>query len=233
MSSPISYTPQMAVEFPFDIRMRIDIAAELRVSHGHLDRELSTGDQRHMADLAAAKENQLRNIEQATGRSVAEFAAAVAERGIDGHAKILAFLKSEFGLSHGNANALALRIRELASGGPPPADALLEAQYEGAKASLRPVFERVREIAAGLGPDVEILVQKTGVALRRRKQFGLVQAPSAKRVSLGLNLPAAPASDRIVATPGAMCAHRVDLADAAQVDSEVAGWLRAAYDAAG
>lgn len=186
-----------------------------------------------MADLAAAKANQLRNIEQATGRTVDEFAAAVAARGIDGHAKILAFLKAEFGLSHGNANALALRIRELAAGGPPPGDALLEAQYAGPKAALRPVYERLREIAAGLGPDVEILVQKTGVALRRRKQFGLVQAPSAKRVSLGLNLAEAPPSERVIATPGAMCAYRVDVVDVAAVDAEVEGWLRAAYERAG
>jgi hypothetical protein len=186
-----------------------------------------------MADLAAAKANQLHNIEQATGRTVADFAAAVAERGIDGHAKILAFLKAEYGLSHGNANALALRIRELAAGGPPPEDALLEAQYAGPKAALRPVYERLRAVAAGLGPDVEVVVQKTGVALRRRKQFGLAQAPSAKRVALGLNLASAPAGERVVPTPGAMCGYRVDLADEAAVDADVVAWLRSAYEQAG
>ena len=186
-----------------------------------------------MPDPAAATETQLRNIEAATGMSVAAFAAVVADRKIDGHAKIVAFLKSEYGLSHGNANAIALRVRELAAGGPATPDALLDAQYANGKAALRPVYERLASTASGLGPDVEILVQKTGVAFRRRKQFAVVQAASAKRVALGLNLDASPADPRVVATPGAMCAFRVDLPDAEAVDRDVAAWLREAYERAG
>jgi hypothetical protein len=186
-----------------------------------------------MPDPEIAKATQLRHIEQATGRTIADFAAAVAAHGIDGHARMVAFLKAEYGLSYGNANAVALSVRELASGGPASNDALLDAQYAGAKAALRPIYERLRDLASGLGPDVEVLVQKTGVALRRRRQFGLVQAASAKRVALGLNLPGVPASPRVIATPGAMCAYRVDLADADEVDPEVAGWLAAAYERAG
>jgi hypothetical protein len=186
-----------------------------------------------MPDPAAATETQLRNIEAATGMSVAAFATAVAERGIDGHARIVAFLKAEYGLSHGNANAVALKVRELAAGGPASSDVLLDAQYTGAKAALRPVYERLAGIAAGLGPDVEILVQKTGVAFRRQRQFAVVQAASSKRVQLGLNLDTSPDDPRVVATPGAMCAFRVDLPDAKSVDADVAGWLREGYERAG
>ncbi|MDQ1324746.1 MAG: hypothetical protein QG587_2082 [Chloroflexota bacterium] len=186
-----------------------------------------------MPDPAAATATQLRNIEQASGLSVADFAREVSDRGIDGHAKILAFLKTEHGLSHGNANAMAHAIRELTAGGPTGPDALLDAQYAGGKAALRPVYERLAAMVAAMGTDVEILVQKTGVAFRRRKQFGLVQAASAKRVALGLNLGAAPQDPRVVPTPGAMCGYRVDLADVAAVDDDVLGWLAAAYDRAG
>ena len=186
-----------------------------------------------MPDPAAAAATQLRNIERATGKSMDDFASLVSERGIDSHARIVAFLKAEHGLSHGNANAVALKVRELAAGGPPPADALLDAQYTGPKAALRPIYERLATIAADLGPDVEILIQKTGVAFRRRKQFALVQAPSAKRVTLGLNLADAPEDERVVGTPGAMCAYRVDLPDAGAVDAAVEGWLAAAYERAG
>ena len=186
-----------------------------------------------MPDPVAATETQLRNIEAATGMSVAAFAAAVAERGIVGHAQIVAVLKAEYGLSHGNANAVALKVRELAAGGPASSDALLDAQYTGSKAALRPIYERLASIAADLGPDVEILVQKTGVAFRRRRQFAVVQAASAKRVQLGLNLGAAPDDPRVVATPGAMCAFRVDLPDAQSVDVDVARWLREGYERAG
>jgi hypothetical protein len=186
-----------------------------------------------MPDPAAATETQLRNIETATGMTVEAFAAAVADHGIDGHARIIAFLKADYGLSHGNANLIAHKVRELAAGGPVPADTLLEAQYAGPKAALRPIYERISGIAATLGPDVQLVVQKTGVAFRRRRQFAVVQAASARRVQLGLNLPAQPQDPRVIATPGAMCAFRVDLPDVASVDGAVEGWLREGYDAAG
>jgi len=183
-----------------------------------------------MADPA---ETQLRNIEAATGLSVDDFAAAVTDRGIEGHAKIIAFLKAEYGLTHGNANLIALKVRELAAGGPAPADALLDAQYAGMKAALRPVYDSLAAVASGLGPDVEIVIQKTGVAFRRRKNFAVVQAASAKRVQLGLNLGSAPDDPRVVATPGAMCAFRVDLPNEESVDVDVARWLREGYEQAG
>lgn len=183
-----------------------------------------------MADPA---ETQLRNIEAATGMSVGDFAAAVADRGIEGHARIIAFLKAEYGLTHGNANLIAFKVRELAAGGPASADALLDAQYAGTKAALRPVYESLAAVAAGLGPDVEIVIQKTGVAFRRRKNFAVVQAASAKRVQLGLNLGSAPDDPRVVATPGAMCAFRVDLPKEESVDADVARWLREGYEEAG
>lgn len=186
-----------------------------------------------MPDPTAATANQLRNIEAATGLTIDDFAAAVAAHGIEGHAKIIAFLKSEYGLSHGNANAVAFRVRELAAGGPAPADALLDAQYTGPKAALRPVYERLRTVATGLGPDVEILIQKTGVAFRRRRQFGVAQAASAKRIQLGLNLGDTPDDPRVQPTPGAMCSHRVDLPDLEAVDADVTGWLTEAYERAG
>lgn len=186
-----------------------------------------------MPDPVAASATQLRNIEQTTGFSIAQFAAAVEAAGIKDHGKILAFLKAEYGLSYGNANAMAHKVRELSAGGSPSPSDLLAAQYAGPKSALRPIYERLRAVAMGLGPDVEILVQKTGVAFRRRRQFGLVQAPSAKRVSLGLNLPEAPGDERVVATPGAMCAYRVDLADVDEVDAAVERWLEDAYERAG
>ncbi len=186
-----------------------------------------------MPDPTAATETQLRNIESATGMTMAAFATAVAERGIDGHGKILAFLKAEFGLTHGNANLVAFKVRELAAGGPAPTDDLLDAQYAGAKVALRPVFERLAAIAEGLGPDVQIVVQKTAVAFRRQRNFAVVQAASAKRVQLGLNLDTAPDDPRVVATPGAMCDYRVDVPDTTSVDADVARWLREAYQRAG
>ncbi len=87
---------------------------------------------------------------------------------------------------------------------------------------------RLVAIATGLGPDASVVVQKTGVSLRRRRQFGVIQVPSAKRVQLGLNLAATPADPRIVATTG-MCSHRVDLPSLDALDATIEAWIAEAY----
>lgn len=184
-----------------------------------------------MTDPEAATATQLRNIEQSTGRTVAEWSAVISEAGLSKHAEIVAYLKGTHGLTHGNANLLARKARELAEGGPAPESGLLDAQYAGAKAALRPTYDAVVARASALGDDVSVVVQKTGVSLRRGKQFGLVQAPSAKRVELGLNLGDTKPNGRLQAASG-MCTHRVILTSPAEVDAEVIGWLSAAYEKA-
>lgn len=184
-----------------------------------------------MTDPQAAAARQLENIERDTGRAVPAWAGLVADRGLEKHGQIVSWLKSEHGLTHGNANALAHAVRREQSGGEPATDQLLDAQYSGGKAALRPIYEHVVKVAGDLGPDVSVVVQKTGVSLRRGKQFGVVSATSAKRVQLGLNLRGTEPTGRLVAA-GGMCTHKVDLTQVTDVDDEVTSWLRSAYDQA-
>lgn len=185
-----------------------------------------------MADPATAAATQLANIEAATGTTVAEWTARARAAGKAAHGEILGWLKAEHGLTHGNANALAHAVRRAEAGGPAAPDDLLSAQYSGGKAALRPVHDVVVALARGLGDDVQVVVQKTGVSLRRRRQFALVEVPSAKRVRLGLNLKGAEPTERVRAATG-MCTHSVDLPAVDDVDDEVRTWLARAYDAAG
>lgn len=185
-----------------------------------------------MRDPRAETAAQLRNIEQAMGVPLADVAAAVRTARIDKHGQIVAFLISEHGLTHGNANALAHAVREQLAGGPAADDDLLAAQYAGAKAGLRPVYDELARIAQGQGDDVSLVVQKTGVALRRERQFAVVRAVSASRVQLGLNLPETPDDDRVVAT-GGMCTHLVDVRSPADIDDRLVAWIGQAYAAAG
>lgn len=184
-----------------------------------------------MADPEAATANQLRNIEESTGRTVAKWSAVNSDAGITRHSEIVAYLKATHGLTHGNANLLARKAREQTEGGPAGEEDLLDAQYSGAKRELRPIYEAVVAAAQELGDDVTVVVQKTGVSLRRRKQFGLVQAPSTKRIELGLNLADSEPTDRLQTSNG-MCTHRVNLTSPSDVDKEVITWLTAAYSRA-
>lgn len=185
-----------------------------------------------MADPQAQARKQLDRVLADTKKSVAQHAAAVKKAGLDKHGAIVAHFKKDLGLTHGDANLLAHTVRQHLAGGPAPSEELLEAQYAGKKAHLRPLYERLAGIALALGDDVEQVVQKTGVSFRRKKQFALVQAPSAKRVRLGLNLPKTPKDPRVVEVKG-MCSHAVDLEDRAAIDDTVAGWIAVAYERAG
>ncbi len=180
-------------------------------------------------DVDAATQTMIDNLPARTGRSLDEWFGVLDTAGLDKHGQLLAFLKTEHGVSHGFANLIAARY--LSQGEEITGDDLVDAQYAGAKAALRPICDRLVAEARALGDDVEIAPKKTSVSLRRSKQFALVEAPSAKRVQLGFNLRGVAPTDRLRAW-GGMCTHRVDLATPDDVDDELLGWLRAAYDLA-
>jgi len=69
--------------------------------------------------------------------------------------------------------------------------------------------------------------------VRRSKQFALIQPTTKDRVDLGIQLKGVPAAGRLEASGSfnAMVSHRVRLAEAKDVDVQVRGWLKQAYDA--
>lgn len=178
-------------------------------------------------DVDAATQSMIDNLPAKTGRSLDEWFAVLDAAGLEKHGQAMALLKGEHGVSHGFANLVALQHRARAAG-PVTADDLVAAQYAGGKAGLRPILDRLVAEATALGDDVEVAPKKTSVSLRRRKQFAVVEAASAKRVRLGINLGAAPPTERLQAA-GGMCTHRVDLASVDDLDDELLGWLREAY----
>ncbi|MET1233072.1 MAG: DUF4287 domain-containing protein [Candidatus Limnocylindrales bacterium] len=170
----------------------------------------------------------IENLPATTGRSLAEWSPLVRESGLEKHGQIVAMLKADYGLTYGYANLIALAVR---GGGSLESDgaALVDAQYAGKKAALRPILDRILETVMPFGPDVDIAPKKSSVSLRRSKQFALVEPTTATRVDLGINLKGAAATGRLEEA-GGMCTHRIRLTDAAEVDAEVAAWLREAYD---
>lgn len=178
-------------------------------------------------DVDAATQTMIDNVPTKTGRTLDEWFAVLDAAGLEQHGQAMALLKGEHGMSHGFANLVVLRHRAR-DAGPVTGDDLVDAQYAGAKAALRPILDRLVTAATSLGDDVEVVPKKTGVSLRRHKQFALVAAASAKRVQLGLNLAHAPATDRL-RVAGGMCTHRVDIASLDEVDDELLRWLREAY----
>ena len=192
-----------------------------------------------MATVEEGLEAQLRNIEVATGKSIAAWVAIIASSGKTKHTDVVAMLKAEHGLGHGTAHRLSLvsRAGGNGDGGTAPATASADpadALYVGKKAGVRPIHDRIMAALGKFGVDVERTPKKGYISLRRRKQFAMVQ-PGATYLNVGLILDSAPPGVRLEAAAGwnALFTHRVRVHTIAEVDRELVAWLKQAYDRAG
>ena len=185
-----------------------------------------------MPDPAAAAAAQLRNIEARTGKSRDELYRFVAESGLTKVSEQRTLLMQRFGLGYGDANTVAL-LAKAAAAPASASDDPLDAIYSGAKAHLRPLHDALSEAIEALGPH-EKAPKKSTVSLRRKKQFALIGPATREQIELGLNAKNLPSSPRLkVLAPGGMCQYSVRLSSAGEIDAELIGWVRAAYDAAG
>ena len=110
----------------------------------------------------------------------------------------------------------------------------VEEMYAGGKAGLKPLHDRLLEIARTLGKDVRICPCKTVVPIYRRHVIGQIFPASRTRIDFGLALRDTPASGRLIETGGwekkDRITHRIPINSLAEIDSEVERWLRFAYE---
>jgi hypothetical protein len=181
---------------------------------------------------------QLANIEKRTGKTLDALAKIVKSSGLTKHGEIRDMLKRDLEMGHGDANTLVHHVLKsdgasaAATAGKSAADVLDEI-YTGPKAHLRPVHDRLMAAIEGFGA-FEIAPKKGYVSLRRKKQFATIGPATNTRVEVGLNMKNVPGTDRLQALPpGGMCQYKVKVTDASEVNAELVGWVRRAYDQAG
>jgi len=182
----------------------------------------------------AATQTMLDNLPEKTGKSLQQWLKILGRQSFAKHGEIVNWLKSEHGVTHGFANLIAHMHRAPGAGGPGAGGDLVDAQYRGAKAALRPIYESIVKVVGGFGKDVEIAPKKTYVSLRRNKQFALIQPSTKDRLDVGINLKGKMPAGRLEASGSfnAMVSHRVRLTNKSDVDGELKRWLREAFDAA-
>jgi len=187
-----------------------------------------------MATPDEAMATMIANLPAKTGKTLDQWVAVVNESKLQKHGEIVTLLKAEHAMGHGYANLVAHKA--LASDAQSVAETtdLVAAQYSGAKAALRPIYDALVAAIRKFGDDVELSPKKAYVSLRRSKQFGLIQPSTATRVDVGLNLKGVPPTGRLEASGSfnAMCTHRVKLGAAGDVDKQLVGWLEQAYRSA-
>jgi predicted transport protein len=109
----------------------------------------------------------------------------------------------------------------------------VDAQYRGAKAHLRTLYEKIAVEAQRLDPADELAPRNSYVALQKNKTFALIKASTKDRLDLGLKLPALEGYGRLQDSAGfgsGSITHKVALHSLEDIDEELLGWLRAAYE---
>ena len=214
-----------------------------------------------MSIVDNALETQIRNLQERSGRSLDELFAFLRGSGLEKHGELRDLLKRDLGMGHGDANTLVHLFRRQTDGGGTPATSgagavaergagkagvsnagatvsadagsVLDAIYTGKKEALRPIHEAFMERLASFG-DFEIAPKKAYVSLRRKKQFAMIGPATNTRVEIGLNMKGITATDRLVANPpGGMCQYTVRITEVSEVNEELMGWVRLAYESAG
>jgi hypothetical protein len=191
-----------------------------------------------MSSMDRALQTQLENIQKRTGRSLDELFAVVRDSNLTKHGEIRDMLKRDLGMGHGDANTLVHMYFKSAEAGPAPVSTataadVLDGIYTGAKSDLRPIHDRLMAAIQKLGP-FETAPKKGYVSLRRKKQFAMIGPATKTRVEVGLNMKGITPTSRLMSMPpGGMCQYKVNVTAAEQVDDELVGWMRQAYEAAG
>lgn len=177
------------------------------------------------------RKSMIANMEEKTGNDLATWLKTATAIGAQKHGELVRALKGDHGMTHGFANLVAAEY--FSQGSDPSDEDLLSAQYSGAKAALKPIYEAIISAVTAFGGDVVVSPKKTYVSLRRNKQFALIQASTNSRIDLGLCLKGAPTTERLENSGsfGSMVSHRVRLMELADVDEQLVSWLRQAYAA--
>ncbi|HLO28731.1 MAG TPA: DUF4287 domain-containing protein, partial [Anaerolineales bacterium] len=189
-----------------------------------------------MSSLDKAFQTQIDNIQKKTGNSLDELSVIVRKSGLTRHGEIRDYLKRELGLGHGDANALVHAVfqsdgQRAAQG--KSTDQVLDEIYSGTKAHLRPIHEKLMKEINKLG-EFEIAPKKGYVSLRRKRQFAMLGPKTNTRFELGINAKDLKKSARLLEQPkGSMCNYIINLTEVKDVDSELVGWIKSAYEGAG
>jgi hypothetical protein len=189
-----------------------------------------------MDTVEKAVQTQLDNIQKKTGKSLDQLVALAQKSGLTKHGELRDMFKDKLGLGHGDANALVHAI--LKSDGARAAegksnDAVLDEIYSGAKATFRPIHEKLMKEISKFG-EFEITPKKGYVSLRRKRQFAMIGPKTNTRFEVGINAKDLKKNPRLSEQPkGSMCNYIVSLTDVKEVDSGLIAWIKSAYEGAG
>jgi len=185
--------------------------------------------------------NWIDTLKEKTGRDLDEWTAFVNAKGPADNKARRAWLKEKHGLGTNAAGWLAdhasgkAGLEEAdAEGYLANAVAYVDAMFSGSKAALRPLYDRLYDLARSIGSDIRICPGKTAVPIYRTHVIAQIKATTRTRVDFGLALKDTPANGRLIDTGGLAkkdrITHRIAITNPDDIDAYVEKWLRRAYE---
>jgi hypothetical protein len=175
-----------------------------------------------------------------TGKSLEQWLAHIKKSGPRDEAARREWLKKEHGLGTNSAGWLAERAAGKGMEASDPeeylrtAEAYVEAQYAGKKATLRPIYDALLKVGLAVGKDVKACPCKTMVPIFRHHVIAQVKPTTLTRIDFGLALGNTKAPKRLIDTGGFAkkdrITHRFEITSLSDLDGEVKRWLKKAYD---
>ena len=174
-----------------------------------------------------ALQTMIENMPEKTGKSLDEWKKILKSKSFEKHSEGVNYLKSEYQVTHGFANTIVTLSKEDQN---TSAD-LVESQYKG-KENLIPIYKELIKYLKSLGSDVIITPKKGSVSIIRKRQFVLIKPSTKTRIDLGLKMKDKPITNRLENSGpfGTMCTHRVKLTESTEIDTELKGWIKEAYE---
>jgi len=175
----------------------------------------------------------LDTIKAKTGKGPDDFKKLAAQKGLTKYPEVMAWLKSEYGLGHGHANAMAQLLVNADKLKTPP-NIALDAHFTGDKARWRKPYDALAAKVGKFGDDVTFGANQSYInVMKDGRKFAIIQL-TALRMDIGIKLKGVEHNDRFqpAGSWNAMVTHRVKIADPKEIDAEVVRWLKKAYEAA-
>jgi hypothetical protein len=113
------------------------------------------------------------------------------------------------------------------------AEKYVEQMFSGPKSGLKPLYDKILELALSSAPDVKICPCKTIVPLYRNHVFAQIKPKNKTQIDLGFALKKRAFTKRLFDTGGTQkkdrITHAVAITQLSDLDEEVLSWLKAAY----
>lgn len=173
-----------------------------------------------------ALQTMIDNMPTKTGKSLEEWKKILQKKSFTKHGEAVRFLKQEHQVTHGFANTIVTLSKDSEA----TPDSLVINQYAG-KENLKPIYDKLIDVVKKFGNDVVITPKKGSVSIIRKRQFALIKPATKTRIDLGLKIKDKPTTARLGNSGpfGTMCTHRIQLTSVSEVDNELIGWLKEAY----